>query len=56
MKELFNKFHIFIELWKYILVRKKWWLAPIIIVMLIFSILIVITEGSAITPFIYALF
>jgi hypothetical protein len=36
--------------------RKKWWLAPIILFLFLFSTLIVLTEGSAIAPFIYALF
>lgn len=36
--------------------RKKWWLTPIIIFLVLLSALIVFTEGSAIAPFIYALF
>jgi hypothetical protein len=37
-------------------VRKKWWLGPIVIVMLMLSLLIVLTQGSALAPFIYTLF
>ena len=37
-------------------VRKKWWLGPIVLTMLMLSMLIVLTEGSAVAPFIYALF
>jgi len=37
-------------------IRKKWWLAPILMFLLALSILIVFTEGSALAPFIYALF
>ena len=37
-------------------VWKKWWLGPIILTMLLLSVLIVLTEGSAVAPFIYALF
>jgi len=37
-------------------VRKKWWLTPIILFLFLFGALIVLTEGSAIAPFIYALF
>jgi hypothetical protein len=44
------------ELWAFMRVRKKWWLAPILITMLLLSALIVLTQGSAVAPFIYALF
>lgn len=43
-------------LWDFLKVRKKWWLAPIIVVLLLLSLLIVLTQGSALAPFIYALF
>jgi len=56
IKVFFNKFEILIEFWKYLRVRKRWWLVPIIIFLLFFSILIVVSEGSAFAPFIYALF
>ena len=51
-----SKFSIFIEFWEFLKVRKKWWLAPIIIFLVLFGALIVLTEGSAIAPFIYTLF
>jgi hypothetical protein len=51
-----NKMSIFGELWAFMKVRKKWWLGPIIVTMLMLSVLIVLTEGSAVAPFIYALF
>ena len=44
------------ELWQYLRVRKKLWLLPILIVMLAFGGLIALTQGSAVAPFIYALF
>ena len=44
------------ELWRFIRVRKKFWLLPILIMMVIFGGLIVLTKGSAIAPFIYTLF
>jgi hypothetical protein len=44
------------EIWAFLRVRKKWWLAPIIIVLMLLGALIVLTEGSAIAPFIYTLF
>ena len=47
---------IFGELWAFMKVRKKWWLGPIVVTMLLLSALIVLTEGSAVAPFIYALF
>ncbi len=47
---------IFGELWAFMKVRKKWWLGPIVATMLLLTVLIVLTEGSAVAPFIYALF
>ncbi len=44
------------DLWDFMKVRKKFWMAPIIIVMLLLGGLIVLSEGSAIAPFIYTLF
>jgi hypothetical protein len=44
------------DLWDFLKVRKKLWLAPIILVLLLFGALIVLTSGSAIAPFIYTLF
>jgi hypothetical protein len=44
------------DLWGFIKVRKKFWLLPIIIVLLLFGTLIIFTSGSAIAPFIYTLF
>ncbi|MEC8203742.1 MAG: DUF5989 family protein [Pseudomonadota bacterium] len=44
------------ELWAYLVTRKKFWLLPIFLVMLIFGGLIVLTQGSAVAPFIYTLF
>ena len=47
---------IFRELWDFMRVRKKWWLGPILVTMVLLSALIVLTQGSAVAPFIYALF
>lgn len=44
------------DLWRFLRERKKFWLAPIIVVLLLIGILIVIGGGSAIAPFIYTLF
>ena len=51
-----SRAYIFGELWSFMKIRKKWWLGPIVVVMLLLSVLIVLTEGSAVAPFIYALF
>jgi hypothetical protein len=44
------------EFWSFMRVRKKYWLAPIFIMMVVFGGLIVLTKGSAVAPFIYTLF
>lgn len=45
-----------LEFWKFMRVRKKYWLLPVFIMMTIFGGLVVFTKGSAIAPFIYTLF
>lgn len=44
------------DLWGFMKTRKKFWLAPIIIMLLLLGILIVLSQGSAVAPFIYTLF
>ena len=44
------------ELWSFLRVRKAWWLAPIIILLVLIGILIVFSQSSVLSPFIYALF
>jgi hypothetical protein len=44
------------ELWQFLKIRKKWWLAPILIMLLLLGGLIILTKGSALAPFIYAIF
>ena len=44
------------ELWAFMRVRKKWWLGPIVAVMVLFGALIVFSQGSALAPFVYTLF
>jgi competence protein ComGC len=51
-----SKLYVLREFWGFLRVRKKFWLAPILIVLLALSLLIVLTQGSALAPFIYALF
>lgn len=44
------------DLWAFMRERKKFWMAPIIIVLVLLGMLIVLTEGSVVAPFIYTLF
>ena len=44
------------ELWAFIRVRKKFWLLPILVMMALFGALILLTQGTAVAPFIYTLF
>jgi hypothetical protein len=44
------------ELWQFLRARKKFWLLPIIVVMLVMGGLLVLAQGSALAPFIYTLF
>ena len=44
------------ELWVFLRIRKKYWLMPIVIMLAVFGGLIVLTQGSAVAPFIYTLF
>ena len=44
------------ELWKFLRVRKKFWLLPIILILLVVGGLLVLAQGSAVAPFIYTLF
>ena len=49
-------FNLLKDLWGFMLERKKLWMAPIIAIMLLLGTLIVLTQGSAIAPFIYTIF
>ena len=44
------------ELWRFVRVRKKYWLVPILVTMVVFGGLVILTKGSAVAPFIYTLF
>lgn len=44
------------EFWAFLRQRKKYWLIPLIIILLLLSLLIVLTQGSALAPFIYSIF
>ena len=47
---------LLVDLWGFMKTRKKFWLAPIILVLLLLGALIVLSQGSAVAPFIYTLF
>jgi hypothetical protein len=51
-----SRISILAELWAFMKVRKKWWLGPIFLMLLILGLLVVLTQGSALAPFIYTLF
>ncbi len=51
-----SKVSILGELWEFLKVRKKWWLGPVIVLLVVLSLLIVLAQGSALAPFIYAIF
>jgi hypothetical protein len=51
-----GKLSIISEFWDFLKVRKKWWLTPIVIFLVLLGALIIFTEGSAVAPFIYTLF
>ena len=51
-----RQFSIVADLWSFMRVRKKWWLLPIIITLVLVGVLVVFAHSSALSPFIYALF
>jgi hypothetical protein len=56
LKDNIKRFAILGEVWQYVRTRKRWWMGSIILILVLLSIFIVLVEGSAIAPFIYALF
>ncbi len=51
-----SKASILKEMWMFLRVRKKWWLGPVIVLLVLLSVLIVFAGSSPLAPFIYALF
>ena len=51
-----SKGRIFKELWQFMGEQKKFWLIPIVLVLLLFGLLLIFAQGSAVAPFIYTLF
>jgi hypothetical protein len=52
----YGKAELLREFWEFMKVRKKWWLGPIVLILLLLGAFIILTEGSALAPFIYAIF
>ena len=44
------------ELFEFLWVRKLWWIVPMVVVLILFGVLLILTQGSALAPFIYTLF
>jgi hypothetical protein len=51
-----SKMSIVKEFWSFLKVRKKWWLTPIVVTLVLLGALIVMSQGSALSPFVYTLF
>ncbi len=51
-----SKFGIAREFWSFLRVRKKWWITPIVLFLVVLGALLVFAKGSALAPFIYSLF
>ena len=51
-----SKMSILKEFWDFLRVRKRYWLTPIIVIMVLLGLLIVLTQSSAVAPFVYTLF
>jgi len=47
---------LFAEFWAFMIVRKKWWLAPIIVMLVVLGFLLVLAQASVLSPFIYTVF
>jgi hypothetical protein len=44
------------ELFRFLIARKRWWLTPLVLVLVLFGLLLVFAQGSAVAPFIYTIF
>lgn len=54
--ENYNMFSLFFEYWRFLMLRKKYWLLPLILMLILMGIFILFVQGSAISPFIYTIF
>lgn len=50
------KIELLRELWDFMRIRKRYWLAPVIIILVLFGFILVLTESSVVAPFVYTLF
>jgi hypothetical protein len=55
-QHVMGKFAILTEFWSFLRFNKKYWLAPMVVVLVLFGLLFVLTQGSAVAPLIYTLF
>jgi len=51
-----SKLSIFVDLWQFMRVRKKWWLLPLILLISLLGLLLIFAQGSPLAPFIYTVF
>ncbi len=51
-----NKFSIFVELWYFLRIRKKWWLLPLFLLIATLGLLLLFAQTSALAPFLYTIF
>ena len=51
-----SKWAILGEFWRFLKVRKKWWLTPVVLILVLLGALVLFAQGSALAPFIYTLF
>jgi len=51
-----NKLNVLKQIWGYLKASKKWWLTPILVMLFLLSALIILSQGSALAPFIYTIF
>lgn len=51
-----ERFRVLTDFWRFLKQEKKYWIAPIVLVLLVFGLLLVFAQGSAVAPFIYTLF
>lgn len=51
-----SKVYVLREFWRFVKYHKKWWLLPILVISVVLGVLLVLTQSSALAPFIYALF
>ncbi|MAF42798.1 MAG: hypothetical protein CMI54_01335 [Parcubacteria group bacterium] len=56
LSSFLSKLSIFRELWSFFLVRKKWWLLPIMVFLILFGFLMLFAQSSVLGPFIYTIF